>query len=158
VRHAWGAGDMVYMLQQWNRNPRTPFFSKLARLGKIWHDNMAFILGSVFVAVGTLLSILLERNPVITYYPIAVPYAMDILNGLSMSCMVMMWLVERMRCRDPRYSWRLNKMIPEVVNWIFFPVITFSLAGLPFLHAHTKILFGSDLTFHRTPKGNLPKR
>ena len=158
VRHAWGAGDMVYMLQQWNRQPRTPVFKKLGRFLKIWHDNMAFILGSVFVTVGTLLSIILEHNPVITHPPFPIPYVMDVLNGLGMVGMLTIWIVERIRCNDARYSWKLSTIGPEIASWIIFPAITFFLAGLPVLHAHTKILLGSDLSFARTPKGIMLKK
>ena len=158
IRHAWGAGDMVYILQQWNRNPRTPFLKKTGRLVKIWHDNMAFILGSVFVTVGTLLSISFEHNPVITYIAFPVPYVIEAINGLGMVSMLVLWIGERIRCADPKYTWKLSTILPEVVSWVFFAVITFVLAGLPVLHAHTKMLMGDSLAFNRTPKGILPKK
>jgi len=157
VRHAWGAGDMVYMLQQWNKQPRTPFIKKLSRFLKIWHDNMAFSLGSVFVAFGTLLSILLNNNPVITYIAFPIPYVIEGLNVFGVVGFLTIWIVERIRCNNFKYSWKLSTIFSEIASWVIFGVITFVLAGLPVLHAHTKMLFGSDLTFERTPKGVLPK-
>ena len=158
VRHSWGAGDMVYMLQQWGRQPRTPFIKKLGRLLKIWHDNMVFSLGSVFVAVGTLLSIQLENNPVITYPHFPIPYVIEALNVLGVVGMLTIWFVERIRCNNQKYSWKPGVILSEIASWVFFALITFVLAGLPVLHAHTKMLFGDSLTFDRTPKGIVPKK
>ena len=155
VRHAWGAGDMVYVLQQWGRQPGTPVFKKFGRFMKIWHDNMVFSLGSVFVAIGTLLSINLVSNPVITYIPVPVPYLMEVFNALGVLGMLTIWIVERIRCNSREYSWKIKTLLEEIGSWVIFSVITFVLAGLPVLHAHTKMLLGSDLTFERTPKGVL---
>jgi cellulose synthase/poly-beta-1,6-N-acetylglucosamine synthase-like glycosyltransferase len=157
IRHAWGAGDMVYILQQWNRNPRTPFFKKLSRLLKIWHDHMAFILASVVVGIGTLLSLSLDQNQIITYVAAPVPYLMEFVNGLGMVSMLTMWFGERMRCSNRNFTWKLTTVIPEIVSWVFLAFITFVLTGLPVLHAHTKMLLGDNLVFERTPKGILPK-
>lgn len=157
IRHAWGALDMVYVLQQWNLHPRVPFFKKLGRLLKIWHDNVVFSLGGIFVAVGTGLSILLDHNPVITYPPFPVPYVMEALNFLGVAGMITIWITERIRANHQKYTWKPGTVVPEIVSWIFFAVITFVLAGLPVLHAHTKMLLGDDLAFERTPKGIVPK-
>lgn len=157
VRHAWGAEDMVYILQQWNRRPGTPFLKKLGRFLKVWHDNMVFSLGSVIVAIGTILSISLDNNPVITYPPFPIPYVIEILNVMGVVGMLTIWIVERIRCNNRKYSWRPGTILSEIASWVIFALITFVLAGLPVLHAHTKILLGSDLTFERTPKGILPK-
>ncbi len=156
VRHAWGAGDMVYMLQQWRKQKRTPFLLKVGRFIKIWHDNTVFSLGGVVTVVGTILSIVLDRNPVITYPPFPVPYFIPVLNVLGGLGLITIWLVERFRCNNKKYSWRLGVMLEEIGSWIIFPVITFMLSGVPALHAHTKMLFGGGLTFERTPKGILP--
>jgi hypothetical protein len=157
VRHAWGALDMVYVLQQWQRNGHTPFLSKLGRLVKIWHDNTIFGLGGVFTVVGTLLSIVIDHNPVITYPPFPVPYVMPVLNVLGGLGLIMIWIVERIRCNNARISWKPQVLLGEIASWIIFPVITFVLSGVPSLHAHTKILLGDSMTFERTPKGILPK-
>ena len=158
IRHAWGAGDMVYILQQWNHQPRTPFFWKLNRFLKIWHDNIVFSMGSVFVAVGTLLSIWLDNNPVITYPRFPIPYVIEALNVLGVVGMVSIWMIERIRSNNSKYSWKPGTVFSEVISWVFFAVITFVLAGLPVLHAHTKMLLGDSLTFDRTPKGIVPKK
>jgi hypothetical protein len=156
IRHAWGAADEVYVLQQWPRHPRIPFLTTLGRFTKVWHDNMIFSLGSVFSVVGTLLSIWLDRNPVITYPAFPVPYVLEVLNFLGAAGLIVIWLVERVRCNNKKYSWRFRVLVEEIASWAIFPFITFALSGIPALHAHTKMLFGGTLTFERTPKGVLP--
>jgi cellulose synthase/poly-beta-1,6-N-acetylglucosamine synthase-like glycosyltransferase len=158
IRHAWGAADMVYILQQWGQHPRAPFYKKLARLFKIWHDNLVFSVGGIFVAVGTGLSIVLDRNPVVTYPHFPIPYVIEALNVLGVVGMLTIWFTERIRVRRADLSWKPGPVLSEIFSWIVFAVITFVLAGLPVLHAHTKMLFGESLTFERTPKGIVPKK
>jgi hypothetical protein len=119
---------------------------------------MVFSLGGIFVAVGTGLSILLDHNPVITYLPFPVPYVIEALNVLGVVGMLTIWFTERIRANHQKYTWKPRSIIPEIVSWVFFALITFTLAGLPILHAHTKMLLGDSLTFDRTPKGILPKK
>jgi hypothetical protein len=85
------------------------------------------------------------------------PYVMETLNGMGMVGILTIWIVERIRCNNRKHSWRLSAIFSEIPSWVIFLVITFVLAGLPFLHAHLKMLLGSNLTFERTPKGILPK-
>ena len=118
---------------------------------------MVFSLGGVITVVGTLLSIIIDGNPVITYPPFPVPYVMPVLNLMGGLGLVTIWLVERMRCNNKKYSWRFGVILGEIGSWIIFPIITFTLSGIPALHAHTKMLFGGSLTFERTPKGLLLK-
>ncbi len=157
LRHAWGAGDMSYMLQHWNSHPGTPFLKKFGRIGKIWHDNMVFSTGSIIILLGTLLSINLENNPVISI-PRNTPYnsVFAILNGIGAAFMIVIWLVERIRCNNRHMSWRFSTVVSELVSWIIFPVITLVLAGVPVIQAQTMLLMGGSLVYERTPKG-LPK-
>lgn len=158
LRHAWGAGDMSYMLQHWNRHPGTPFIKKFGRIGKIWHDNMVFSTGSIIILLGTLLSINLENNPVITI-PTNTPYTswFALLNGMGVAFMLLIWLVERIRCNNRHMSWRLTTVISELGSWVIFAVITLVLAGLPVIQAQTMMLLGGSLVYERTPKG-LPSK
>lgn len=158
VRHAWGAVDLGYMLQQWRRRSQTSVIKKISRFMKILHDNVIFSLGSVFILVGTLLSLALDRNPIITYPELSIPYVIEALNVIGVVGMLTIWVVERIRCSNRHYSWKLGMILSEVANWAIFAFLTLILAGLPILHAHTKMLFGSNLEYERTPKGLIPRQ
>jgi cellulose synthase/poly-beta-1,6-N-acetylglucosamine synthase-like glycosyltransferase len=154
LRHAWGASDMSYMLQQWNRNPGTPFLKKFGRIAKIWHDNMVFSTGAIIILLGSLLSINLESNPVLTI-PTNTPYttAFAVINAVGVAFTMLIWLVERIRCSDHNLSWKFITIISELGSWVIFAVVTLVLAGLPVIQAQTMMLFGGNLVYERTPKG-----
>ena len=78
-------------------------------------------------------------------------------NVIGVIGMLAIWLLERSRCYDHRYSWKLMSVIPEVASWVIFAVVTLVLAGLPVIQAQTMLLFGDSLTYERTPKGILSK-
>jgi len=156
LRHAWGALDISYVVQQWSRNKNIPFLKKTARLFKIVHDNMLLSAGAVFAVSGTILSMTLEGNPVVTM-PSNFPYplVLQIYNIVGAVGMISIWLVERFRCNNRHRSWRLDVLFIEIFNWVIFAFITYGLTSLPVLHAHTKLLLGDSLTYEVTPKGVL---
>jgi cellulose synthase/poly-beta-1,6-N-acetylglucosamine synthase-like glycosyltransferase len=159
LRHAWGACDMSYMLQQWNRHPGTPFYKKLGRFTKIWHDNMVFSTGAILILLGTVLSIVLENNPVVTIprNSVFTPLT-EIINAVGVLGMLTIWITERIRCANRNFTWKLTTILAEIINWVIFAAVTFVLAGVPVIQAQTMMLFGANLAYERTPKGIHPKK
>ena len=154
MRHGWGAEDIGYVLQQWRQPTGAPFIMILARFAKILHDPMIFSAGSLLIMIGTLLSLFVEGNPVITF-PIISPEwttVFQILNALSVYSLIAIWLLERTRSSAGWASWRPWILIKEAVLMVIFPFMLVLLVGMPVLHAHTKMALGQQLTFHRTPK------
>jgi hypothetical protein len=43
-------------------------------------------------------------------------------------------------------------VLTEALLWAVMPAASFLLVGVPILHAHTKMMLGSQLAFARTPK------
>ncbi len=154
MRHGWGAEDIGYVLQQWRKPTGAPFITTLARFAKIIHDPMIFSAGGLLVMIGTLLSLVVDGNPVITF-PIISPEwttVFQILNALSVYSLIAIWLLERTRSSAGRSSWRAWMLVKEAVLMLVFPVMLILLVGMPVLHAHTKMALAQQITFHRTPK------
>ncbi len=153
LRHAWGALDIGYLLQQWNRRPAAPLGRKLARFWKIMHDNLIFSSAGLIVLVGTILSIALDNNPVVTIPPsgpLVVPCT--ILNAVGAASAVSIWIIERVRTSHGRRSWGLGVVASEVISWVLFPILSAGLTGIPAMQAHAKMLLGQSLIYGRTPK------
>ncbi|MDQ1301829.1 MAG: hypothetical protein QG637_1751, partial [Chloroflexota bacterium] len=153
LRHGWGCQDVSYILQQWGRAQGMPVGRKIVPLIKSLHDHLIFSAGSGMVLVGTLLSIALYGNPVITL-PTGFPYqvlwqAANVLGGLGLWGT---WIAERVRVSADVRHWRLSTLIMEILGWGVIPVASFLMLGLPVLHAQTKMMLGSQLSFVRTPK------
>lgn len=154
VRHSWGSQDTAYLLQQWARTPRTPFFSKFARLSKMFLDHNFIAILPVIIIGGSFLSIYLKGEFILT---IAVNYAFPLIvlisNGLSFLGTMVMWMVEHWRCAKSAEDWNPKVVLSELVTWTVMPVLSLFLVGLPILHAQTKMLLASPLVYARTPKG-----
>ncbi len=153
VRHSWGCQDIGYILQQWNRQPGTPFVRKLIYLAKVGHDHLIFSVGGIGLVLGTLLSLALEGTPVITL-PANSPYPvlLQVVNGLGAVGTGGIWLSERIRLSSGWRSWRPFTLIQEVAAWTLFPAMTVFVTTVPVIQAQTMMLLGLSLAHFRTPK------
>lgn len=152
IRHAWGATDIGYILQKWALFPRTPFYIKFVRFFKVLHDHLVLSTTGIIVLLGTIISIMLDSNPVITILPEVDPLFLAIFNGLSGVAMIVFWLGERFRLGRERKAWSLSLIVGEIATLILLAGISLALVSLPALHAQTMMLFGETIVFYRTPK------
>lgn len=153
LRHAWGGVEIGYVLQKWSVFPAVPFFYKLGRLLKLFHDHLFFSTAGFIVTVGTILSVALDKSPVITLPPVSFsPLFFAIFNALGGSALVVIWFTERIRLTHSSAEWSLNTLVREILAWVIFPVLSFLLMNLPGLQAQTKMVLGQPFQFNRTPK------
>jgi cellulose synthase/poly-beta-1,6-N-acetylglucosamine synthase-like glycosyltransferase len=154
VRHAWGVEDTAYILQQWNKNPGTPFGKKVSRLFKSFFDHNIVAMMTMIIFLGTGLAIFLRGEPILTIAGnYAFPPVVLVSNGISVFTTIMMWIAEHWRCAKVKGNWRPIVFLIELVTWAVMPFFSMALIGMPYLHAETKMLVGSPLVFARTPKG-----
>lgn len=153
VRHAWGAADVGYILQQWHRSPGTPFHMKLFCLFWVLHHHSLRSTSWFIVALGSLLSGLLHDTLVITLPSQSMrPDLIQVVNVLGAVGAVAIWVTQRTRCLPHDKRSQMTALAQELVAWALLPILTLVFTTLPGLHAQTKMLFGSQLTYRRTPK------
>jgi cellulose synthase/poly-beta-1,6-N-acetylglucosamine synthase-like glycosyltransferase len=151
-RHAWGGTEIGYMLQKWNIQPPSPFYKKVARLTKFLLDHLLFSTAGVVILIGTVLSLVLDGNPVITIPPNSNPVVVGLINVLSLVGLGTFFIGERLRLAKHRQNWKPSILVAELISFASFSFLTLGLAALPALEAQTMMLFGETLTFQRTPK------
>jgi cellulose synthase/poly-beta-1,6-N-acetylglucosamine synthase-like glycosyltransferase len=154
LRHAWGAQDIGYILQQWRRSPQTPFVIKLLYLSKVVHDHVILTTSGLVVGTVSLLLLALHgasniAQPGPLRALVAVATVGNIAVGLGM---VAVALSEHLLCRRRSPGWRPASLLGDMIMWPFLPFITIGLAGMPVLHAQAKLLFASPLIYVATPK------
>lgn len=152
VRHAWGAEDVGYILQQWRRSPGTPIHKKLLCFFWVFHHHLLRSTSWFLVALGSVLSGVSRGvlASVVDGQPVR-PDLIWFFNIAGAVTSVAIWAVERARCAPRREGRALPTLAREVAVWVlmFFFCIAFALPGL---HAQTKLLLGRPLEFRRTPK------
>jgi len=154
LRHAWGAQDIGYILQQWRRSPQTPFAVKLLYLSKVVHDHV--ILTTSGLVVGAVLLLLLAlhgASNIAQPGPLRALVSVATVGNLVVGVgMIAVALSEHLLCRRRSPGWRPTSFLGDMFMWPFLPVITIGLAGMPVLHAQAKLLFASPLIYVATPK------
>jgi cellulose synthase/poly-beta-1,6-N-acetylglucosamine synthase-like glycosyltransferase len=154
VRQGWGGTEIGYIIQKWDYPPGAPFFTKLGRLLKLIHDHLFFSTAGFIVALGTLLSIMIDHTAVITLPPASFnPLLFITLNLLGGAALVVIWFTERGRLARGRMDWSLKSFLGETLAWVIFPVLFLLLMNLPGLLAQTQMMLGKPISFNRTPKG-----
>jgi cellulose synthase/poly-beta-1,6-N-acetylglucosamine synthase-like glycosyltransferase len=154
VRQGFGGAEIGYMIQMWNYPTGASFFYKFGRLLKLIHDHLFFSTAGFIVALGTILSIIIDHTAVITLPPASFnPLLFIILNLLGSSSLLVIWFTERVRLTRGWVDWSLKSLLSEIVSWAIFPALFFLLVNLPGLLAQTKMLIGQPFFFNRTPKG-----
>ena len=154
LRHAWGAQDIGYILQQWGRSPQTPFAIKLLYLSKVVHDHVILTTSGLVVGAVSLLLLALYgassiAQPGLLRSLVSVATVGNLVVGVGMFAVA---LSEHLLCRRRSPGWRPASLIGDMFMWPFLPVITIGLAGMPVLHAQAKLLFASPLIYVATPK------
>jgi hypothetical protein len=155
LRHAWGAEDAGYVLQQWRRAPTPPGRKKVGLLLWILHSHLLRSTSWFVLMLGSLASRLVQGTFALTA-PAGSGWAEPIwiCNGVGLLASIAMWTVERSRCPARNGGSQITALLEEVAAWVLFPVLALVLTTLPGLHAQTKLMVGSPLAFRRTPKGN----
>ena len=152
VRHAWGAEDVGYILQQFRRSPDVPLSRRLAVLFWVLHHHALRSTAWFVIALGALVSTLSHSTPVFTLPGPAIRLGLiQALNFLGAVSGVVLWVVERAQCSRQAEERRVA-LLGEMAAWVLLPVLTFALTTLPGLHAQTMLMLGGQLTFRRTPK------
>ncbi|MGQ9490532.1 MAG: glycosyltransferase [Anaerolineae bacterium] len=153
LRHAWGVQDAGYIMQQWPRLPQVPWYRKLSFLIKVLHDHLIFSAGGLAVAVGAVLLVSLHNVALIT---LPVFNALGVVSTLGNLCltggMAAVLAAEHRHCRAHRDGWHPSALLADVVTAPFLAVISFGTVCMPALHAQTKLMLGSQLTYVTTPK------
>jgi len=153
LRHAWGAQDVGYIVHQWSKSAQTPITRKLVYLSKVLHDHVIFSTGGLVVAAGSVLLVTLHSVALI-FLPVlhALGDVTKVGNVLLAVGMAGILASEHLRCRRQSRGWSFVALLEDLVTWPFLTLIMFGTLGMPILHAQTKLMLGSPLSYATTPK------
>jgi cellulose synthase/poly-beta-1,6-N-acetylglucosamine synthase-like glycosyltransferase len=153
LRHAWGAADIGYMLQQWNRWPDVPFWPKASVLAKVVHDHIVFTVAGLMLGIGSVVIILQHGLlAVAAPFPGLYTFLLQSGNGLTAVGTAGAWLYEHLTSRGASPGWRPARLIFEALTWPVLAPCTLFLVIAPTFEAQFRQMFGGDLIFWRTPK------
>jgi cellulose synthase/poly-beta-1,6-N-acetylglucosamine synthase-like glycosyltransferase len=153
LRHAWGANDIGYILQQWNRWPGLPFWPKASALAKVVHDHIVFTVAGLLLGFGSI-AIVLQHGLLAVAAPFPGLYTFLLQSGNVLTALgtASAWLYEHLTSRRASPGWRPDHLLSEALTWALLAPCTLFLVILPTFEAQFRQMFGGDLVFWRTPK------
>ncbi len=152
LRHAWGAKEIGYTLDQMRRQPHTSLVRSARLLLRVAHDNLMAGAGWLVIVLGSQLPFLLHPTWARTQWGSGVFWSIQVSAAVIAAIALFFWIAD-LRMRPPRPTpWTGREIIEEVLGMILLGVLTAVCVGLPVLHAQLRLVAGKSLEFRVTAK------
>lgn len=151
LRHAWGAIDIPYAIEQSRLHPEIPWLTRALRIYKLVQTHFIWSSNWFILTLGTSLPVAL--NPY--FFNTALGYNLPRIANLILTiCLIPMLVLIVLDWKlRPAYQkkgfWNILK---NILQWPMMPIATLAMSVLPGLHSHTRLLFGRRLEYKTTLK------
>ncbi len=151
-RHAWGATDIPYAIEQAMKHPEIPFLVKFLRIYKLLKTHLIWSTNWFILTLGAILPPLLNPKFFQTSFGYNLPkFSRLILTTCLFSLFIIIILDKRLKPETKEKPSFFQKL-PYLLQWLLMPVATLFMAVLPGLDAQTRLLFGKRLEYRVTKK------
>ncbi|MBU1117741.1 hypothetical protein KKD37_02135 [Patescibacteria group bacterium] len=156
VRHAWGAIDIPYAIEQSRLHPEIPFLARALRIYKLIQTHFIWSSNWFILTLGTSLPVILNPYFFNTTFGYNLPRISNIILTICLFPMTVLIILDwKLRPVDQKTgTWNFVK---NILQWPFMPIATLAMAVLPGLHSHTRLLLGKRLEYKTTTKGSSVK-
>jgi cellulose synthase/poly-beta-1,6-N-acetylglucosamine synthase-like glycosyltransferase len=151
-RWAWGVSDVPYVVLGALRAPDMPWYTRLARMGWYIEEHFMWPTHWFLLTLGGLVPRLL--NPAYAHSTLGLWQAglISAIMGLCLPCLgIVIFIDWRLRPAHPDGEDLIDALL-GMAAFGLLPFVSFGLAALPALDAHTRLLFGRYLEYRVTEK------
>jgi len=151
LRHAWGAIDIPYAIEQSRLHPEIPWLTRALRIYKLVQTHFIWSSNWFILTLGTSLPVAL--NPY--FFNTTLGYNLPRIANLILTiCLIPMFVLIALDWKlRPTYQkkgfWNILK---NILQWPMMPIATLAMSVLPGLHSHTRLLLGRRLEYKTTQK------
>lgn len=151
-RHAWGATDIPYAIQQAFKHPEIPAWTRFFRIFKMIEAHLVWSTNWFILTLGAWLPALI--NPV--FSQTALGYNLPKISQIILTICLLFLLVTiildiALRPKRPKGTSRLFPLF-EYTQWLLMPIASLFMAVLPGLDAQTRLMLGKRLEYWVTEK------
>lgn len=151
LRHAWGAVDIAYAIEQARLHTEIPFLTRALRIFKLIETHLIWSSNWFILTLGTSLPVLL--NP--TFFQTSLGFNLPRISNIILTiCLLPLLLVIfldwKLRPKTPQKNFK--SFFKNLLQWPFMPVATLTMSVLPGLHSHTRLMLGKRLEYKTTVK------
>jgi hypothetical protein len=151
LRHAWGAIDIPYAIEQARLHPEIPLVTRFLRVFKLIETHFIWSSNWFILTLGTSLPALLNPSFFQTSFGYNLPRISNFILTLCLFPLLSLILLDwKLRPQDEHKTFL--GFLKNLIHWPFMPLATLTMSVLPGLHSHTRLMLGRRLEYKTTLK------
>jgi hypothetical protein len=151
VRHAWGAIDIPYAIEQSRQHQEIPFTTRALRIFKLIQTHFIWSSNWFILTLGTSLPVMLNPKFFQTTFGFNLPRISNIILTICLIPLTTLIILD-WKLRPARQKKGFFNILKNILQWPFMPIATLTMSVLPGLQSHTKLLLGKKLDYKTTNK------
>lgn len=151
IRHAWGAIDIPYAIQQSSRHPEIPLLTRALRIFKLIETHFIWSSNWFILTLGTSLPVILNPKFFQTTIGFNLPRISNIILTICLLPLISLIILD-WKLRPKYQKTGFINIMKNILQWPLMPLATLTMSVLPGLHSHTKMLLGKKLEYKTTLK------
>jgi hypothetical protein len=151
VRHAWGAIDIPYAIEQARNHPEIPLLTRSLRIFKLIQTHLIWSSNWFILTLGTSLPVLLNPKFFQTTFGYNLPKISNIILTICLIPLITLIILD-WKLRPERQKKGFFNVLKNILQWPFMPIATLTMSVLPGLQSHTRLFLGKGLEYKTTKK------
>ena len=151
VRHAWGATDIPYAIEQARLHKEIPLMTRILRVYVLIKTHLIWSSNWFILTLGTSLPVILNRKFFQTTFGFNLPRISNIILSICLIPLAVLIILDwKLRPQDQKKGFK--NVAKNLLQWPLMPIATLVMSVLPGLHSHTRLMLGKYLTYKTTKK------
>jgi len=151
IRHAWGAIDIPYAIEQARNHPEIPLITRSLRIFKLIQTHLIWSSNWFVLTLGTSLPVILNKKFFQTTFGYNLPKISNIILTICLIPLITLIILD-WKLRPERQKKGFFNILKNILQWPFMPIATLTMSVLPGLQSHTRLFLGKGLEYKTTKK------
>jgi len=151
IRHAWGAIDIPYAIEQARNHPEIPILTRSLRIFKLIQTHLIWSSNWFILTLGTSLPVILNPKFFQTTFGYNLPRISNIILTVCLIPLITLIILD-WKLRPERQKKGFFNILKNIIQWPFMPIATLTMSVLPGLQSHTRLFLGKSLDYKTTQK------
>jgi hypothetical protein len=151
VRHAWGATDIPYALEQARIHKEIPLLTRVMRISKLFKTHLIWSTNWFILTLGTSLPVILNPRFFQTTFGFNLPKIANVILTICLIPLLTLIILD-WKLRPAYQKKGFKNILFNIIQWPLFPLATLFMSVLPGLDSQTRLMIGKRLEYKTTAK------
>jgi hypothetical protein len=151
VRHAWGATDIPYALEQARIHKEIPLLTRVLRIFKLFQTHLIWSTNWFILTLGTSLPVILNPRFFQTTFGFNLPKVANVILTICLIPLLTLIILD-WKLRPSYQKKGFKNILFNIIQWPLFPLATLVMSVLPGLDSQTRLMIGKRLEYKTTTK------